>query len=90
MRFMIKLTILGLAAYGAERLYAQLRPRVDELRGRADTELSGAVDAIKTAADDVRQDVKVAAMQVQEDVVRPARDLKDSAQGLKEAASDVL
>lgn len=83
MRFLIKLAILGLAAFGAQRVYVELRPRVDELRGRTGSDLRDAVDTVKSAAENVRQDVTIAAMQVHDDVTAPAQELKDAAQDLK-------
>jgi hypothetical protein len=77
MRFVIKIAILGLALVGAQRLYTQLRPGVDRLRGRVGTEVGGALDTVKSAASDVGQDLKIAAMQVQDDVAASVRDLGD-------------
>lgn len=90
MRVLIKLAILGLAAFGAQRLYKELRPRVDELRGRTGSDLRDVVGTVKSAAENVRQDVTIAAMQVRDDVAGTAEDLKDTAQDLKGATHEVV
>ena len=63
MRFLVRLGILGLAAYGAKMLYDKYSPRLDELRGpanqfmeRTSGAVQNAVDEVGRAADDAKDD----------------------------------
>jgi len=69
-RLLRKAAILGLAAFGAYRVYELVRPKAEQLAGSAGPQLSGAMDTVSSTAAKVKDDVTSA----RDDVVS---DLKD-------------
>jgi hypothetical protein len=57
MRWMIRLVILGLAGYGAYRLYELLQPRAAELQRTAESQMHQVAGTARSAAENVRADV---------------------------------
>jgi hypothetical protein len=53
MRFLVRLGVVGLAAYGAKTLYDKYSPRIDELRGPANQFMERTSGAVRDAADEV-------------------------------------
>ena len=53
MRFLVRLGVVGLAAYGAKTLYDKYSPRFDELRGPANQFMERTSGAVRDAADEV-------------------------------------
>jgi uncharacterized protein YjbJ (UPF0337 family) len=76
MRFLFRLVVLGLAAFGAKSLYDKFAPKAADLR----EPVSGVLDSAKEAARGVSETAKGAASQVVEDAKQRAEDVRDQAQ----------
>ncbi len=83
MRFLFRLVVLGLAAFGAKALYDKFAPKAADLR----EPVSGVLDSAKEAARGVSETAKGAASQVVEDAKQRAGDVRDQAQDAVKAAS---
>jgi hypothetical protein len=68
MRWIFRLVVLGLAGYGAYRLYELLQPRAAELRDTAGSQMHQVADTARGAVDDVREDLRSATQQLKDDV----------------------
>ena len=86
MRFLLRLGVLALAAFGAKALYDRFAPKAAELKGPA----GDVLDTAKTAARDVTQHAKDAAAEVADDARQKANDVRDQASTAVEQAQDVL
>lgn len=97
MRFLIRLTVLALAAVGAKTLYDRLAPRRDELKqtatdlaartASATREVAGkAGEATHDIAASVKENTKV----VKESAVQQAGDIKGAAETARREATEVL
>jgi hypothetical protein len=75
MRFLVRLAVLALAAFGAKALYDKLAPRKDQLRSTADDLL----DRTATAARDVGAKVGDAASDLASTAQSRAADVRDAA-----------
>jgi len=85
MRFLFRLVVLGLAAFGAKSLYDKFAPKAADLR----EPVSGVLDSAKEAARGVSETAKGAASQVVEDAKQRAGDVRDQAQeDVSTASSD--
>ncbi|MET0276086.1 MAG: hypothetical protein ABW211_04470 [Acidimicrobiia bacterium] len=74
MRFLLRIAILGLAAFGAKSLYDLLAPRKDQFRSAAD----GLYDRTTTAAREVGSKVSGAAQNVASSAQTNAAEVKDT------------
>jgi hypothetical protein len=83
MRFLFRLVVLGLAAFGAKSLYDKFAPKAADLR----EPVSGVLDSAKEAARGVSETAKGAASQVVEDSKQRAGDVRDQAQEAVTTAS---
>jgi ElaB/YqjD/DUF883 family membrane-anchored ribosome-binding protein len=83
MRFLFRLVVLGLAAFGAKSLYDKFAPKAADLR----EPVSGVLDSAKEAARGVSETAKGAASQVVEDAKQRAADVRDQAQEVANAAA---
>ena len=83
MRFLFRLVVLGLAAFGAKSLYDKFAPKAADLR----EPVSGVLDSAKEAARGVSETAKGAASQVVEDAKQRAGDVRDQAQQAQEAVT---
>ena len=87
-RLLRKAVILGLAAFGAYRVYELARPKAEQLLGTAGPQLSATVDTVSTTAAKLRDDVTSAG----DDIVSDLKDAVDEQQdrlGSSTAASTV-
>ena len=85
MRFLFRLVVLGLAAFGAKSLYDKFAPKAAGLR----EPVGGVLDSAKEAARGVSETAKGAASQVVADAKQRAGDVRDQAQeAVNAAASD--
>ena len=85
MRFLLRLVVLGLAAFGAKSLYDKFAPKAADLR----EPVSGVLDSAKEAARGVSETAKGAASQVVEDAKQRAEDVRGQAQdAINTASSD--
>jgi hypothetical protein len=87
MRWMLRFVILGLAGYGAYRLYELLQPRVADMRSTAETSAHRAADTARSAADDLRDDLRAASRQLQDDVSPVVDQVKETAQATVDDAA---
>jgi hypothetical protein len=76
---MFRFAILGLAAFGAYRLYELLQPRVADARDHATDQFQHVADTARTAADDVRDDLRTAGQQLKEDLAPPVEEARQAA-----------
>jgi hypothetical protein len=61
MRFLIRLSVLALAAFGAKTLYERFAPRLNELRGPASQFVDRTSRAVQDSADRAREAAREAA-----------------------------
>jgi hypothetical protein len=83
---MFKLAVLGLAAFGAYRLYELLRPRAGEMREQAGSQLQQVADTARVAASEVRDDLETASQQLKDDLTPPARVAKEAVEDTVDTA----
>lgn len=84
-RLLRKTAILGLAAFGAYRVFELVRPRAEQLLGNAGPQLSGTLDRVSTTATKVKDDVTSARDDLKDDLAA-ARD--DVVSDLKDAVDE--
>jgi hypothetical protein len=94
MRFLFRLAVLALAAFGAKTLYDRYAPKAAELRGSAGGVLGSAKEAAqgvgqhaKEAANDVADDARQRAGAVREQAADAAGQMQDEAPTVANAAS---
>ena len=75
-RLLRKTVILGLAAFGAYRVYELVRPKAEQLAGSAGPQLSSTIDTVSATAAKVKDDVTSA----RDDVVSDLKDAVDEQQ----------
>jgi hypothetical protein len=83
MRFLFRVLILGLAAYGAKALYDRFAPQFSQARGPASDVVDSALDAGRSVADHARS----AATEVVEDAREQALRLQEEATQAVNAAT---
>jgi hypothetical protein len=76
---MLRFAILGLAGFGAYRLYELLQPRVADARDHATDQFQHVAETARGAADDVRDDLRTAGQQIKEDLVPPVEEAREAA-----------
>lgn len=86
MRWTRKIVIVGLAAFGAQRLFELVRPRVDRATDRATPHLHDAADRARGAADDVTSDVADARQVLKDATQDVSADLADAGHEVKAEA----
>jgi ElaB/YqjD/DUF883 family membrane-anchored ribosome-binding protein len=84
MRFLLRLAVLALAAFGAKALYDRYAPKAAELK----EPMAGVLDNAKEAARDVSGHARDAAAQVVDDAKQRAGDVKDQAHEAVATAAD--
>ena len=75
MRFLFKLAVLALAAFGVKTLYDKLAPKQQQLRGTGDTFF----DRTSNAAREIGSQVSTAAQRVASSAKSGAGDVRDTA-----------
>jgi hypothetical protein len=85
MRWMFRFVILGLAGFGAYKLYELLQPKAAQVRDQA----SQAADTAQTIAGDVRDDLRDAGTATARTVADDVRDDLEQAGYTGGAAEDV-
>ena len=75
LRFLFRLGVLALAAFGAKALYDKLAPKQDQLRSTADT----FIDRTSTAAKEMGTKVSGAAQHLASTAQSDASDVRDTA-----------
>jgi hypothetical protein len=76
---MFRFVILGLAGFGAYRLYEMLQPRVSDARDHAADQFQHVTEAARGAAEDVRDDLRTAGQQIKEDLAPPVEEARQAA-----------
>jgi hypothetical protein len=84
MRFLIRIAVLALAAFGAKTLYDRFAPKAAELRGPA----GGVFDSAKNAAQDVTNHARVAASSVADDARARAEEVRKQASAAVDQAQE--
>jgi hypothetical protein len=91
LRFLVRLGILGLAAYGAKTLYDKFSPRFDDLRGPANQFVERTTGAVQDAAERTRRAAREgvgAASDAVDEVGRAADDAMDESARRMQASGD--
>ncbi len=88
MRWLVKIGTLGLAAFGAQRLYEIVKPRVETIRDQTEPKIHDAVRAVKDTAENLRGDVSEASSNLREDLHPAVEQLKRSATEIGDVVHD--